>query len=389
MPQFARVLLLGQQILEQQKPKSTFYLMHLKKLKELYQAWRTHIPLVRPYYAIKCNPDDSIMRALASMGCGFDCASMLEIENALNTCGVSAEHDILFANPAKIVDHIKYAKQRGVMVTTFDTTCELEKLKEHHPKAACLLRLVVDNPDAKCKLGAKYGATMDEAMQLLRKAQQLRMDVCGVAFHIGSGGKNYAVMHEAMQQAHTIMQEGVKHGFNMRMVDIGGGFTPDATDPVVRMDNMAKSINDSIERFFPGSRFMGAPIKLVAEPGRFFAESTTTIFSPVYSRRDRNGCQELWIMEGLYGAFNCIIYDHQVPTICIASSQQSKPELVKTTIWGPTCDSFDCVYKDVMLPRLEVGDWLAFPNTGAYTIAGACDFNGIRFTNPLIFRTET
>jgi ornithine decarboxylase len=35
------------------------------------------------------------------------------------------------------------------------------------------------------------------------------------------------------------------------------------------------------------------------------------------------------------------------------------------TVFGPTCDSMDCVFKDVMLPQLRVGDWLLFPHFGA------------------------
>ncbi len=53
-----------------------------------------------------------------------------------------------------------------------------------------------------------------------------------------------------------------------------------------------------------------------------------------------------------------------------------------TTLWGPTCDSADCIYKDVKLPQLRNGDWLMWNNAGAYTVAGACDFNGIEFTTP-------
>lgn len=379
------VYLLGKQILDTNKPTATFYMMHLDKLQQLYQAWQKHIPLVRPYYAIKCNPDENIVRLLAKLGCGFDCASMAEIETVLQCSEVNAKRDVIFANPAKIIDHIHYAKNKGVHMTTFDSPYEIEKLHEHYPTANCLLRIVIDNPDAKCRLGAKYGATQDEAKLLLQKAKQLRIDVCGVAFHIGSGGKNYKIMNNAMQMAYNVMMEGTRLGMDMRMVDIGGGFTPDATEPAICMDSMSSSINNAIDRFFPNSTFEGRSIDLIAEPGRFFAESTTTIFTPVYSRRERNGKQELWIMEGMYGAFNCIIYDHQIPSIRIGQRKRehNDAKMIPTTIWGPTCDSFDCVYKDIELPHLDVGDWLAFPNAGAYTIAGACDFNGIRFTNPL------
>jgi ornithine decarboxylase len=54
----------------------------------------------------------------------------------------------------------------------------------------------------------------------------------------------------------------------------------------------------------------------------------------------------------------------------------------ESTLWGPTCDSADYLYKNVQLPELRNGDWLMFVNSGAYTVAGACDFNGIAMTQP-------
>lgn len=48
-----------------------------------------------------------------------------------------------------------------------------------------------------------------------------------------------------------------------------------------------------------------------------------------------------------------------------------------SSVWGPTCDSIDCVAPLCMLPdALEVGDWLGFDNMGAYTICAASTFNG-------------
>jgi len=38
----------------------------------------------------------------------------------------------------------------------------------------------------------------------------------------------------------------------------------------------------------------------------------------------------------------------------------------------------DCIGKDLMLPELEVGEWLYFTNMGAYTVAAASAFNGFK-----------
>jgi diaminopimelate decarboxylase len=48
-----------------------------------------------------------------------------------------------------------------------------------------------------------------------------------------------------------------------------------------------------------------------------------------------------------------------------------------STLFGPTCDGADVICRDVSLPDLDVGDFVAFPLMGAYSWAGACNFNGI------------
>lgn len=47
-----------------------------------------------------------------------------------------------------------------------------------------------------------------------------------------------------------------------------------------------------------------------------------------------------------------------------------------SSVWGPTCDSIDCVSPKVELPALKVGDWLGFDDLGAYSLSVACGFNG-------------
>jgi len=46
------------------------------------------------------------------------------------------------------------------------------------------------------------------------------------------------------------------------------------------------------------------------------------------------------------------------------------------SIWGPTCDGLDQVCARVLLPEMELGEWLLFNDMGAYTLAAAGTFNG-------------
>ena len=85
-----------------------------------------------------------------------------------------------------------------------------------------------------------------------------------------------------------------------------------------------------------------------------------------------------YINDGMYGSFNCITFDHATVTPKVLLRNQvyyyESPvpeEAHPCSIWGPTCDSIDCISKQTYLPKLEVGDWLYFKNMGAYTICAA------------------
>lgn len=58
------------------------------------------MPRVTPFYAIKCNGDPGLVQLLASLGAGFDCASMGEISQVLKI-GVPTSR-IIFAHPCKV-----------------------------------------------------------------------------------------------------------------------------------------------------------------------------------------------------------------------------------------------------------------------------------------------
>ena len=181
-------------------------------------------------------------------------------------------------------------------------------------------------------------------------------------------------------------------GFNMSLLDIGGGFSG-RFDSLgnVKFGDIATTINTALSIHFPVS----SDVRVIAEPGRFFAETSASLLTPVYGQKDRVDAatgivtKDYWITDGLYGSFNCMLYDGQNPEYQVVRSPLLPPPkdeaLYTSTVWGPTCDSADCVYKDVKLPVLRNGDWLMFNNAGAYTVAGACDFNGIEFTTPKKF----
>ena len=77
-----------------------FYLVNLGAVNAKLNEWSRHLPRVKPFYAVKCNPDQAVLDLMAHQGTGFDVASKKEIEQALKM-GVDPSN-LVFANPCKV-----------------------------------------------------------------------------------------------------------------------------------------------------------------------------------------------------------------------------------------------------------------------------------------------
>jgi ornithine decarboxylase len=343
-------------------PGDAHYVLDLSVLRSVYSEWVKSLPHVRPYYAVKCNPTPEIVGELARLGSNFDCASPAEIQQVLDL-GVSPER-ILYANPCKRNEDIVFAKAVGVNTTTFDSECELRKMATSFPECKLILRIRADDPNARCPLGNKYGAEERDWDVLLFTARSLGLDVVGISFHVGSYASSPKVFSLALAKAKKAIRLAKKYGFEPKIIDIGGGFSSSTGLPGIK------------------------PIKgitLIAEPGRFFVERIMELHTPVIGVKGTG----LTISESLYGAFNCILFDHaqpQVKEVLDEFGNKIEGDGIMRTIFGSTCDGSDTIYKEYTLPEgTGYGSTLVWENMGAYTCAAATRFNGIPFNDrPII-----
>jgi ornithine decarboxylase len=354
--------------------QESFYIVDLKTLASKIHEWNSHLPNIQPFYALKCNPDRQMINVMIKNGLGFDAASRYEIDHVLR-CGGKSDN-IIFAHPVKKPCDIEYAVANNIQYTTFDSFCELEKIKEYAPNIKCMIRLRIDNPSARVQLGMKYGVASDEFRYLIDQAKKMNLNLAGTSFHVGSASTNPTVFNDAIEYSREVFKYAKSRGYMMNILDVGGGFTKET------FVDSAKVLNAAISR-----DFNDASIKKIAEPGRYFAEEVFTFVTPVIGKRERNDKKEYWITDGLYGSFNCILYDDQTPSFSIIRKNDgciNEPITYDSVIYGSTCDSRDTIgtYK---LPMFDVGDYLMIQNFGAYTLAGANNFNGINMMNPKMF----
>ena len=346
--------------------EESIYFLDIGEIERLFDLWQSRFKGIHPYYAIKCNPDIGFIKRLAEMGANFDCASIAEIDRVLSL-GILPER-IIFANPCKRQRDIVTAYQKGVQIVTFDNETELMKIANVCPQMNGMLRIYAKDPDARCQFAHKFGADASRWPLLFETAKTLGLNIMGASFHVGSGASSPKAYALAIKEARDCYDLAKIYGYELKMIDIGGGFTSH------KLEAIPEAILEAKEKYFPTE--LGC--QFIAEPGRFFAETPGYLATNIIGIRKTENTRDYWITDSLYGSFNCIFYDHYTPM----------PEYIKqsknkyfTTLYGPTCDGLDKILELEDYPEMELNEWLLFRNMGAYTLAGACNFNGIPFLN--------
>lgn len=210
----------------------------------------------------------------------------------------------------------------------------------------------------------------------------MNLNVMGISFHVGSGCRDYPIYFKAIGICKDLFNEAEALGFDMTLLDIGGGF-PGDNDKTI--DDVAEFVNQGLETYFPDSN-----VRVIAEPGRFYVASAFTLVTNIQSKKNiydavTDGVNHVmyYINDGVYGSFNCLLYDHQHVKPLFLNQHSDDEKRFASTIWGPTCDALDQLVADIPLPDSNIGDFVIFENMGAYTIPVASPFNG--FPLPKIF----
>jgi ornithine decarboxylase len=186
---------------------------------------------------------------------------------------------IIYANPIKANETLEQLDPYKPLVT-YDNHDEVIKIARHAPHSGLVLRLRVPNTGSMVELSSKFGALPGEAVDLIAFAHNNRLEVEGLSFHVGSQCTNVQNYVQALHLAAGIFSEAKTRGFDLKLLDIGGGFPAHYDDTVPAFKSLAKTINIELDRLFP------KPIEILAEPGRFLVASAASSFGKLASSRN-------------------------------------------------------------------------------------------------------
>ena len=338
-----------------------------------YNLFCSNLPRVRPYYAIKANPESEIVRTMYKMGSGFDVASWEEfmivydvVEGNNKKKNQFMNENVIYANPVKRIDSLKKLNNHFLQMT-FDNFIEIEKIAKYCKNSRLIMRVDVPNTGSVVELSTKFGAPPESCIDLIKYANKMGFKVEGLSFHVGSQCSNFNNYNQAFKIAHDLFEQSKQIGNELTILDIGGGFPVPYDDQVPPFEELAKIINNNITQYFDKPE-----IKIIAEPGRFLAATSATSVVEINGKATRNDKTYYYVNDGVYNTFSGAIFDH----IQYHFKAFKEGDLKDSAVVGPTCDALDKISLEEKLPDLNVEDLLYSENVGAYTNASATHFNG-------------
>lgn len=320
-------------------------------------------------FAVKTNPHPVAIAALYKGGVhAFDVASIEEMRLVREA---APKAELFYMHPVKSPESINEAYfVHGVRNFVLDHEDELHKImRETH--LATDLNLFVraalpKNANASIDLSAKFGASPEETIALLRKCRNVAARL-GLAFHVGTQISDAASYANAISIVRNII---ARSNVSVDTLDIGGGF------PVPYEGEDVPSITTCIDVIRTALSHAGLDhMELLAEPGRALVAQSGSLVVRVELRRGNR----IYINDGTYGGlFDAgALLNTRFPVRAYRLGADMSDQMQDYTLAGPTCDSLDMMDGPYVLPAdIRMGDWIEIKNTGAYSQSMRTNFNG-------------
>ena len=335
------------------------------------------------HYAVKANPCPAVIRAMLEGGAGADVVSGGEVQQALDA-GVPASA-VIFSGVGKTVAEIRFALDAGVKQINVESPSELRRVAEiakaMGKTADVAFRMNPDvNPVTHPYITTgfrenKFG--MDESflpdlLDIVRSSgPALRLR--GLTLHIGSQLLEIDVLREAIQKTKSVFLSLIAGGHALDRFDVGGGV---GIDYSTGQEEPELALMDAYGAMVVAElRDLGCEI--LFEPGRCLVGRAGLLVGEVQYVKRAPAKTFAIVDTGMHHLLRPALYQARHRVLPLEAREGINVE--PYDVVGPICESSDFLARDVQLPTVREGDWLALADAGAYGRSMASQYNAHRF----------
>ena len=346
-----------------------------QKLKDAF-AWNKGF---KEFFAVKATPNPFLIDILREYGCGCDCSSLTELMLS-HAMGVKGG-DIMFSSNDTPAEEFAYANEIGATINLDDITHIdfLEKTIGKIPETiSCrynpggyfkISNSIMDNPG-----DAKYGMTTEQLFEVFKILKAKGAKHFGIHAFLAS---NTVTNEYYPTLAKTLFEVAVKlekeTGADIKFINLSGGigipYKPD------QEPNDIAAIGEGVRKVYeevlvPAG--MG-DVALYTELGRFmlapYGHLITKAIHEKHTHKEYIGvdaCAVNLMRPAMYGAY------HHITVL----GKENEPCDHMYDVTGSLCENNDKFAIDRMLPKIDMGDYLAIHDTGAHGFSMGYNYNG-------------
>lgn len=345
--------------------------------------------------ACKAVPLGPLLSFYAEAGGGCEVASPGELELAL-AAGFAPEA-IVFDSPAKTLTELRRAVELGVSmnIDNFDELERLDALLEGQTTSA-RVGIRINPQSGTGTIGAlstatqtsKFGIGLADpgAREALIEAYLARPWLTQIHVHSGSQGisldqaaEGVAAIVDLAQEINALAADrnatsSQVHGRDRQItrIDIGGGLPVNfaGEDITPTFAEYRAVLEAHVPELFD--------FDIITEFGRALLAKAGTILTHVEYAKTTGGRRIAMTHAGVQVATRTAYAPDDWPLRILPFHPDGSPKTagaVPTDVAGPACFAGDLLARDRMLPRLDAGDIVAVPDTGAYYFSNPFSYN--------------
>jgi len=342
-----------------------FLAIDLDALRANYRRLKHALQGIEVFYSMKANDHPKIIEVLSRDGCSFEIASIKELE-LLIKYKVPPEKIVCF-HSIKTADFLKKLRKYKVKIMAFDSFEEVDKIAKYFPRSEVVLRIVVNNEGSDWPLTRKFGVDAGVALDYLKYAKNKGLVPIGLTFHVGSQCRNKNNWTSAIYVCEDIWEQAKRNGISLSYLSLGGGVPVKHTKAIPTPEEINEAIMPALKKL----KAKNGNVRVTIEPGRGLVGDAGIMSTTVIGKAKRES--EDWIYIDI-GVFNGLMETVEGFEYEIGAEGD---RIMKTvTIGGPSCDSVDIPFKNIIIPEVSIGERLYIINSCAYTTVYAAPFNG-------------
>ena len=334
----------------------------------------------KEYFAVKATPNPFILKILKEEGCGVDCSSLTELMMS-DACGFSGDkNEIMFSSNVTPAEDFQLAYKLNAIINLDDITHIdfLEKVAGIPETICCRFNpgglFQIENQIMDTPKDAKYGFTKEQLIEGYKILKAKGVKKFGMHAFLASNTVSndyYPTLAEILFKTAVEIKE--LTGISISFINLSGGvgvaYRPDQTPNDIMV--IGEGVRKAYEKILVPAG-MG-DVAIFTELGRFMlAPYGHLIAKAVHEKHIHkeyiglDACCVNLMRPAMYGAY------HHITVL----GKENAPCDHMYDVTGGLCENNDKFAIDRMLPKIDIGDYVAIHDTGAHGFSMGYNYNG-------------